>query len=205
MRWLTVQVFILSIFFALATSLVIFFGRIQPIQPFINVLHLNKCQLPCWNDIVPGKTSLNEAKLLLYNAYSKEPGVYLNYVVASDSYVILNQFREKLIELHFMRGYGGDDAPISEVVIDLSYTSAPLSIGQIYRYMPLLTYVDLGGNWVLHFSTWSLQGLGKVNSCSNYKRIGLTDYVVLITLGEKDTILTQQFSDKWRGFRTCYK
>jgi hypothetical protein len=38
----------------------------------LNVLHLDKCKLPCWNGVIPGKTTVREAYRIILDAYSSE-------------------------------------------------------------------------------------------------------------------------------------
>ncbi len=56
--------FTLKLYLAIAVSLVavVVFGRQQPASDRITALHLTDCTPPCWIGVVPGQTSLREAR-----------------------------------------------------------------------------------------------------------------------------------------------
>jgi hypothetical protein len=41
-------------------------------RPKLDILHLDKCNLPCWNGIVPSKTTIREAKQIIMADYTSE-------------------------------------------------------------------------------------------------------------------------------------
>src|ERR1041385_3599031 len=51
----------LCFIFSAVTSAAIMFGREQPLPEHLAMLHLTDCAPPCWIDIVPGVTTLEEA------------------------------------------------------------------------------------------------------------------------------------------------
>src|SRR5215467_11483537 len=70
MKW----VIALFIALALLVSASRYIGHNEvPIVP-IEEMHFNDCELQCWIGIVPGKTTLREATLILNSRYSEADG-----------------------------------------------------------------------------------------------------------------------------------
>ncbi len=53
----------------LLIAVTLFVGRQQEQPPRLEMLHLHDCQLPCWIGIIPGKTTIGEAKILLTSTF----------------------------------------------------------------------------------------------------------------------------------------
>jgi hypothetical protein len=51
-------------------------GGRQPAPPLLAMLHLTDCAPPCWIGIVPGKTTIEEARQRMNSVYSSYPGEY---------------------------------------------------------------------------------------------------------------------------------
>lgn len=61
-------------FLAAFTTIILslYIVRLQPPSPqlkMLEMLHLQYCQLPCWISIIPGKTTIGEARMLIESAY----------------------------------------------------------------------------------------------------------------------------------------
>jgi hypothetical protein len=63
------------------TSVII--GQQQPPTTSFMVLQLDVCELPCWVGIVPGETTLGEARQRVEEAYSRSP---LYYIVSTGEF-----------------------------------------------------------------------------------------------------------------------
>src|SRR5579859_7009172 len=61
------RVLILNIVLLLTTALTVLLGSQQPTQ--LGILHLSDCALPCWIGIMPGKSTITEAKVRMREVY----------------------------------------------------------------------------------------------------------------------------------------
>jgi hypothetical protein len=57
-----------TLFFGLSLTMILI-GHQQPPSAWAQILHLNECELPCWIGIVPGQTTLAEARQELERVY----------------------------------------------------------------------------------------------------------------------------------------
>src|SRR5258708_19418668 len=71
MRWLITRPLIMLLLVTVATGVALLLGRAQPMPDQLALLHLGDCQLPCWIGIVPGKTTVGEARQRIKNVYGK--------------------------------------------------------------------------------------------------------------------------------------
>ncbi len=78
MRWLVVRTLILLIVCLFVTGTAVVVGRQQPISPRLAMLHLTDCKLPCWIGIIPGTTTLDEAKKDITATYSPSRDVRID-------------------------------------------------------------------------------------------------------------------------------
>lgn len=62
---------LLLLIMALLTGVTRLLGQAQPNPALIEMLHLSECAPPCWIGIVPGKTTLTEAKARIIAAYGQ--------------------------------------------------------------------------------------------------------------------------------------
>ncbi|MBI1256368.1 MAG: hypothetical protein GC204_02750 [Chloroflexi bacterium] len=79
----------LSIVLTLFAGAVIFIGLQQPPSEWVQLLHLDDCELPCWIGIEPGKTTFAEAR-------QKIDAIYSN------------------TSLYLLEDYGGDELRITD-------------------------------------------------------------------------------------------
>jgi hypothetical protein len=63
----------IGLLLALSITALIWVGRQQAPSPFLIFLHLTDCKPPCWIDIVPGQTSLEEAQNRIKAVYGGSP------------------------------------------------------------------------------------------------------------------------------------
>src|SRR5260221_10010058 len=75
MRKFTRKVLILLLFCFLSIYSAVLLGRKTAVSPAIVMLHLSECILPCWVGIVPGKTTVAEARENIAHVYG-ENSVY---------------------------------------------------------------------------------------------------------------------------------
>ncbi len=59
----------MSFVLACLTGISVVVGHQQPVSPWLAELHLNDCELPCWNGIVPGQTSFADARKRVEETY----------------------------------------------------------------------------------------------------------------------------------------
>jgi hypothetical protein len=73
---------ILAVSFVLAAliEISVAVGHHQPDSPWIAALRLNECELPCWNGIVPGETTLTDARTQVEAMYG-DTAIYLVEVI----------------------------------------------------------------------------------------------------------------------------
>src|SRR5579863_9750410 len=76
-------ILILCVTYTLIISLAILIGHLKPLTASLTMLHLTKCDLPCWIGIVPGKTTQNEAVELLKRDYSDNANYELLNTIGS--------------------------------------------------------------------------------------------------------------------------
>jgi hypothetical protein len=71
MRWLLRFSVLLLLILALLTSITRLLRQAQPKPTLIDMLHLGECAPPCWIGIVPGKTTLTEAKARIIDVFGQ--------------------------------------------------------------------------------------------------------------------------------------
>jgi hypothetical protein len=71
MRWLLRFSILLLLILALLTGVTRLLGQSQPNPALIDMLHLTECAPPCWIGIVPGKTTLTEARTRIINVFGQ--------------------------------------------------------------------------------------------------------------------------------------
>jgi hypothetical protein len=74
MRWLITRPLIVLLLSILATSVALLLGRTQPMPDRVALLRLDDCHLPCWIGIVPGKTTVGQARQRIRDVYGKMMG-----------------------------------------------------------------------------------------------------------------------------------
>ena len=74
MRWLITHPLIMLLLVTVATGAALLLGRAQPMPDQLALLHLGDCQLPCWIGIMPGKTTVGEARQRIKDVYGKMSG-----------------------------------------------------------------------------------------------------------------------------------
>src|SRR5579859_7971332 len=74
MRWFIKITMLIGIMLILAVSTTIIATRQQTDPGQMSMLNLDRCNLPCWNGITPGTTTISQAEALLSQAYSQNKG-----------------------------------------------------------------------------------------------------------------------------------
>jgi hypothetical protein len=72
MRWLILRALALWFVLLLCSSVSLLIGRQQPPPLYLALLHLTDCEFPCWIGIVPGKTTVAEARERIIAVYGIE-------------------------------------------------------------------------------------------------------------------------------------
>lgn len=72
-------------------------GQVQPLPSNMAMLHLSDCVLPCWIGIVPGKTKISEAHVLIARIYGKYP--YTIRITGNNTFLITNQTNNEIISV----------------------------------------------------------------------------------------------------------
>jgi|GEM_PF-1516618 hypothetical protein len=71
MRWLLRFSILLLLILALLTGVTRLLGQAQPNPTLIDMLHLTECAPPCWIGIIPGKTTLADAKAHIISVFGQ--------------------------------------------------------------------------------------------------------------------------------------
>jgi hypothetical protein len=78
----------LALCYGLIVTVAIWLGRQQKSPELFEQLYFNECELPCWINIVPGKTTIVEADALLYHFFGAESVSLLRELSSSKIYNI---------------------------------------------------------------------------------------------------------------------
>ncbi len=213
MRWLLVRTLALIVLLTIAVSVGVLIGRAQPPPPNVAFLHLDECQLPCWIGIVPGKTTLTEAKKLISVAFPQELGE-LQYDEGVWHYSFQNGHTEYMhLDLYT------DDTVLFITSFDLIFNVPMLNAADYFSLYPAsptafsiyrapdaknrdaIDWRFFGKSWFLNFI-----GYDAVEQCDGHMGVLFSDQIVRIFSGEALEYSWEAYTPlaKWRGLG-CYQ
>lgn len=67
---------------------IVLIGRASPIPDRLTMLHLTDCQIPCWIGIVPGKTTIAQARAYIDAVYGASPKYRVEFYAKDPSVVV---------------------------------------------------------------------------------------------------------------------
>lgn len=73
-RWFSLRLWLML---AVVVGAVVVLGRWQPVPPSLRQLKLMDCAPPCWIGIVPGQSTIAQAKAAIVAAYSGQPNLQI--------------------------------------------------------------------------------------------------------------------------------
>ena len=83
------------LFFALITASLALLGRQQPAPTLVQMLHLTDCALPCWIGIIPGKTTLADARTRIIDVFGHSGDLVTFDLISAPGLVWINVERPK--------------------------------------------------------------------------------------------------------------
>ncbi len=189
----------------ISISGVLFIGRSLPESSRLAMLHFNDCTLPCWIEIVPGVTPLNEAEARIYQIYGQP-----EYTVQRE--------REGL---HIIHNEDGADLWITldtlgDIVSRMTLSerdgsSANPTIGElsIVLGMPsqMIANPDLGDTRILRFTSQGLDAWldswGALNlACDSVTVLRRVPFLVIGSASSAN--VRPERGAKWGGFEKCH-
>ncbi len=210
MRRLLALLSTLTLIFAFGTVAALLIGRAQPIPPRLAMLHLTDCDLPCWIGIVPGVTTVGDAKKLIRQMYNAD--IYSVSESAGGSVGVFSRAANDFSGFSVLLNYPNTSSTDTVYLIVLNPF---LRLGLVYGDVesaatkPLGTVMAVYGTNRLFLSAlktspdaWLvLDGM----PTSNVRCIGVSPKNPVLSLGiSSDTSRNTRFVP-WRGLRTCYR
>jgi len=197
MKW----VIALFIALALLVSASRYIGHHElPIVP-IEEMHFNDCELQCWIGIVPGKTTLREATLLLESRYPEADGYRIEGNRAE--FTVVSSKSQMKFNIQFgVPAYRYDsDAPILVVWLWFNQGGPPVMVGDMYEFLGHPDYVLLDGSQ-LFFVTNGVVAKIEDLRCGG---IDITQHVdhLILSPGQLQFREPVTYLAKWAGFKTC--
>jgi hypothetical protein len=122
----------------LVLGLVLVISRLQPPSPqskTLEKLHLLDCPLPCWIGIIPGKTTIGEARTHIENAYPSEHfeiSLSHNVYDGTDWLNIKNRQDDNSLSVQFNEWQPAKAQTENTIVREISIIGAKLTLGEWY-------------------------------------------------------------------------
>jgi hypothetical protein len=194
------RVLTLWLILTVGIGLALLIGRQNPPSPQIAMLHLSECKPPCWIGIVPGKTTLSEARKRVKEVYGSITGYELTE--RSNGFDIISASDELLLSGNLDTVDGQAEEHIIHSVFLFSET--PPMLGDLFPILGSPNYVwplvELEvPSTVLFGAQAGVEARIVRLECS---RIMPNKQVVSIGMYTPD-VNYSDFLD-WRGFGRCY-
>lgn len=219
LKWIFILLAVIAAGIVLAQSI----GRQQPLPERVAILHLTDCKLPCWIGIVPGKTTVGEARRRIREVYADLPGYSVRDDLDADVPSFAVYGGSKLIAVQVMinpeRERSSDATVVEHLIIrqpDFYILGAP-RLTELYGLLETPSHVipksyDNLNYPMLVYNINRLTlavdspGIHYDRRCDGPK-IVLDSYFTGLYIYAQPP-LAQQWSPKpllWRGFNKCYK
>jgi hypothetical protein len=178
-------------------------GRSQPPPEQIAMLHLTDCELPCWIGIVPGQTTISEARQRIEGVYGAKP----KYAVERTDFGFLIKSKGDtsfgLAALVKARADLHDSDKVESLTMAFFYNAGP-KIAELYSLfgMPKQWYGS-GDNWPILTTDRQVMIILARNRCVRIT----TEQRVALFIFRQDTdpgpVAGQTMP--WRGFGSCFR
>jgi hypothetical protein len=198
MLWTTA----LLAFSSFVTVTAVLFGRQQPLPESVAMLRLTDCELPCWIGIVPGKTTIGEARDRVLRTYpdlkfdnSTDGGGFYFFIMNSD------RFRVE---------FGVEHKVTDDAVVERIWLSKNSGLAGVAEFYSTLSNYEQG--WLdpnapaqiyMALNKPSVYVLLNRTSCRN---VTISQTTPVVILDPKFTVrewITSVSPELWRGFRSC--
>jgi hypothetical protein len=140
MRKFLTWVFAICLSLSCVIWLFITIGKNAPLPPYVTSLHFDQCHLPCWVGIVPGETSIQEARALVTKAFATP-----NFQVTENQFGarIIEQSQSLTVDVSFglalsdQQLFGLTEVQIGQLIIDnvkisFFWSKAAPNVGDLY-------------------------------------------------------------------------
>lgn len=122
---------ILCITFAVFTGTAILIGRQQPQSERLAVLHLSDCAPPCWLDIVPGVTRLDDAIPRIKARYANILDYNTSFNEYPTAFTVQVINRENADDSFAMSVYSYQDRRVSAIVFGVHLSQSSPNIAEL--------------------------------------------------------------------------
>jgi len=193
--------------FVLAIVGAVLVGRSQPVPAILAALKLDKCELPCWIGITPGKTTWKEAKQIIHDTY-RDARYTVRTLNVSHLAVTLNETAEDFQITLYNPMYANDDSLVSGLSLSLGDRSkGNVQAGDIFGAVGSPQDVTLSvdneklvsvirfGNKTVDLHVGPAMACGAVSFHDRFLSLALSSYV-------RGDWPTQP--ERWHGFDRCY-
>lgn len=187
-------------------SAAIFIGRQHPPAAYVAWLHLTDCKLPCWLGIVPGKTTLAEARTRIFKAF---PGsVQTNK--GNPGYFLINDTRD-----HFVAQVAinlGEISVEDKTVVDTVYVlttqldralSSQMNLGELQSVIgaPISVFRSNKTSLISIFEYHQFEVSTFRAVCG---KLTMSQGIYRLLLSTSGTRLPPEYLRAWQGFDRCY-
>jgi hypothetical protein len=182
-------------------------GIQQPPSEWVSFLHLNDCELPCWIDIEPGKTTFAEARQRVMNAY-QSISLYELLPQGEDHFFITDKSQGYSLGVD-LRSTDWGKSPqsiVDNIDLQLEENITQPTIAELYNRLGTAeAVVDLptdSPTVAFYFRHQRVMAwLVKDFACI---KVFPTQKIYQISLADRSLKLDLWLSSPWRGFQRCY-
>jgi hypothetical protein len=219
MRRLLAVALTLCMCFATITGVAVAIGRQRPMDDSLAALHLTDCAPPCWIGIVPGTTTLQQAKARIFAIYASSPSYAIDYDTSLPGRfkITLHNLADAsfgamiTLDTHDLR----DDLPVLTITINFAAVqSYPFTLGELVSQLGNPEHVNLIGSagnnayyLSLNYGSFSNRGIIVVLRSSDRINWEQQPYWLRFLdlgpgLGEHIQETNSPWYAPWRGFTT---
>lgn len=191
-------------------------GSLQPIPENVAILHLTDCEFPCWIGIIPGKTTLGEARQRVRQIYGNLPGYIISETSAGD-FSVTSDIRYEdegpmsrgLSEIILESGDSTDQSIVEIIVLwEIIPSRNNPDIGSLQGILGSPTYIFLRGSGTAEFPDLAYPNLQLIvglnmTDCASVpmgKIVGSLTLYAHMPPPESWPFIPRP----WRGFNRCY-
>jgi hypothetical protein len=202
-RWLILILVALPVFLAVLIGGAMLAGYEQPPAEWVQLLRLDECALPCWNNITPGETTMQDARRLIESRFNT-PALYR----------MSTEFFSEGQAQYYMRSGSGEftftvslfaadeQSPVTLIFLQIDHRDA--TIASLYPLLarPVSVHVTRAGDDLLRTTVYFEDGVALSSlhlSCRGLRPERRINSLLLTTESEPTII-----NEAWRGFRQRY-
>jgi hypothetical protein len=192
------------------TAFALLIGRSQPLSTALQRLHLTDCELPCFIGIMPGQTTLAQAKARILTVFGNSADYAVSYSVFQGDNLTV-QIGDQLSRTNMAISFKSIRPESSSSIPDKIWLAIYRGNGREYTLRdlyPILHDPELVMSTDAYWTAMLYKG-GKVRSYNIVRRCGsitLTDPIRFLWL--YDRVPTPSLGDsdpiRWKGFNRCY-